>query len=230
MKRKLLNVKVIGCGGVGGCLLNVLPRTLTHLKDFNASLTLVDGDAYTNENETRQEFTRLGQKADVTKERLSRLHPALLVSAVTNYIITQNIGLVIKEGDIVFCCVDNHATRKLLSEHCETLRNVTLFSGGNREFDGNVQVYIRKDGVDVTRPLTYLHREIENPKDHNPGDAEAGCDVLVNTSPQYLATNNIVAALMFKHFDLYLRGGFDGDNAFDELFFADDGKSRTVKR
>lgn len=229
-KKSMLNVKVIGCGGVGGCLLNVIPRYLAHLKDFTPNLTVVDGDSYTNENSERQEFTRLGNKAEVTAERLRKQHPSLLVSPVTKYITTINVALMVKEGDVAFCCVDNHATRKLLSDHCETLKNVVLISGGNAEFDGNIQVHIRKDGVDVTRPITYLHLDIQKPKDENPGERTPGCDALVQSAPQYLATNNLVAALMFKHLDFYLRGKFVEENLFDELYFADDGKSRTVKR
>lgn len=228
-KKQMLNVRVVGCGGVGGCLLNVLPRYLAHLKDYAPNLTIVDGDTYTNENSQRQEFTRLGNKAEITAERLRRSYPSLMISPATNYVTGINVGLVIKEGDLVFCCVDNHATRKLISDHCETLKNVVLFSGGNDEFDGDVEVHIRKNGVDVTRPITYLQPKLQNPKDQNPGDLTPGCDVLAQSSPQFLATNNLVAALMFKHLDLYMRGGID-KTPFDQVYFADNGQTRIVKR
>src|SRR5262249_60475714 len=83
-----------------------------------------------------------------------------------------NVGQLIRNGDHVLLCVDNHPTRKLVSDHCGTLANVALFSGGNEGVEpprergtyGNVQVYLRKGGRDLTVPLTRFHPEIANPK------------------------------------------------------------------
>jgi adenylyltransferase/sulfurtransferase len=230
--KKQLNVKVIGCGGVGGCLLNILPRYLTHLKDQIPSLTLVDGDTYEHRNSERQEFTRLGNKAEITADRIRREFPSLSVNSSGSFITKVNVPLFIKEGDLVFCCVDNHATRKLLSDHCEKLRNVVLFSGGNGTMNGNIQVHVRKDGVDVSTPITRFHKELESPKDVNPGDRDPACDVEIETTPQIIWVNNMIAGLMGMALYHYLSGVFDGKEVYDEIYM--DGTNgiaaRTVKK
>jgi len=89
-------------------------------------------------------------------------------------------------GDIVVLAVDNHATRKLVTDHCaERLRDVCLVSGGNDGIEeradgtrlrgtyGGCQVYLRRDGVDVTPSLSRYHAEIREPADKAPD--ELGC-------------------------------------------------------
>ena len=122
-----------------------------------------------------------------------------LIEAKTRFVTADNVFVYIPEGSCVFCGVDNHASRKLLSDHCSTLQDVILISGGNDFDDGNVQVYIRRDGKDVTVPLTHLHPEIEFPKDKNP--AELDCMQLAATgTPQLLFANLKVSTEMLCAF------------------------------
>jgi hypothetical protein len=96
--------------------------------------------------------------------------------------------------------VDNHATRKLISDRAEELKNVTVISGGNDWTDGNVLVHIRRDDENLTPPLaSKFHPEILNPVDENPADIEQkpeGCAELAVSAPQLLITNNYIAANM----------------------------------
>src|SRR5262249_31310052 len=115
-------------------------------------------------------------------------------------------------GDHVFLCVDNHPTRKLVSEHCGRLPAVALFSGGNEGVDPprgrgtyrNVQGYLRQDGRDLTAPLTRLHPEIAAPKGKAPTDLS--CAELALSTPQILFTNLAVASAMLNAFFAYLCG------------------------
>src|SRR5262249_26965442 len=115
----------------------------------------------------------------------------------------------LRPGDYVFLCVDNHPTRKLVSEQCGRLPVVALFSGGNEGVDpprehgtyGNVQVYIRQDGKDLTVPLTRFHPEIANPKGKLPTDAS--CVELAASTPQILFTNLAVASALLNAFFTY---------------------------
>src|SRR5207248_1631829 len=74
------------------------------------------------------------------------------VAAVPEYVTPENVDRLIRPGDHVLLCVDNHPTRKLVSEHCGTLESAALFSGGNDGVEppdrlgtyGNVQVYLRR--------------------------------------------------------------------------------------
>ena len=101
----------------------------------------------------------------------------------------------IQEGDIVFIGVDNHASRKLISEYVQkSVSDVTVISGGNEYTDGNVQIYIRKEGRDLTPSLTAYHPEIEEPDDKSPEDMS--CQELEKAEPQLLFTNLTVATIM----------------------------------
>jgi len=113
----------------------------------------------------------------------------------------HNLTEIIQEQDCVLLCVDNHATRKLVSDYCLSLRTVALFSGGNDGVDethsgtfGNVQVMIRQDGRNLTNTLATYHPEIAQPTDHHP--EELGCDDLQPTLPQLLFANLTVASWM----------------------------------
>jgi molybdopterin/thiamine biosynthesis adenylyltransferase len=111
------------------------------------------------------------------------------------YVNTDNISEVIQEDDIVFIGVDNHATRKIISEYVQkSVNNITVISGGNEYTDGNVQIYIRKEGKDLTPSLTAYHPEIETPGDKSPEDMS--CQELAESAPQLLFTNLTVATIM----------------------------------
>jgi molybdopterin/thiamine biosynthesis adenylyltransferase len=218
---KKLKVKVVGCGGVGLCVLNVLPRYLSYLKDHEVELSLIDGDSFEENNRSRQGFSRRGNKAEVTAEQLRQEFTNLYCWTTAEYLTEENVFMLIRDGDVVFSCVDNHATRKLLSERCEQLENVVLISGGNEYEDGNIQVHIRKNGQNVTQPIANkYHPEIVNPQDRNPGDTtrQGGCDAQRESQPQLLITNNSVAALMLNAFYAWLQGSFEGQNKYDEVY------------
>jgi hypothetical protein len=100
---------------------------------------------------------------------------------------------------VVFLGVDNHKTRRLVSDHCQALEDITLISGGNDFTDGNVQVYLRSSGRDVTLPLTRFHPEIADPRDRSPH--EMSCDELSQeAAPQLLFMNLAVASAMLNAF------------------------------
>lgn len=212
-----LNIKVVGCGGVGCCVLNVLPMYLSY-SDYDSYLTLIDGDKYEDKNKARQSFGRLGNKAEVKAEEISEKYPNVFVTPTSDFITKVNIRMLVKEDDVVLSCVDNHATRKLISDRCEKLKNVCLISGGNEYDDGNVQIHIRKDGENITPPITYCHPEIGNPPDRNPGERSTGCDQQVVSTPQLVFMNNMIASSMLSALYGYLHDTITGDNFYDEVY------------
>jgi hypothetical protein len=153
-------------------------------------------------------FGRAGNKAEVkAAEVLAWLGACdVSVAAVPEYVTPENIDRLIRADDHVLLCVDNHPTRKLVSDHCATLDSVALFSGGNDGVEppgrlgtyGNVQVYLRQAGRDVTAPLTRFHPEIANPKGKLP--TELSCVELAQSVPQVLFTNLAVASAMLNAF------------------------------
>ena len=145
----MIEIKAIGIGGVGCALLPFLCRFLQY-SEPRARLTLVDGDLFERRNAPRQAFGRLGNKAEVKAAELAREFDALSVRAVPEYVTRENAARLIQAGDTVFLMVDNHATRSLVNAHTATLEDLTLISGGNDYEDGNVQVYRRRGGRDLT--------------------------------------------------------------------------------
>ena len=189
-----LSIKIIGLGGVGSVLCEKISRFLNYATNIQASLLLVDGDTYETKNYQRQEFTQMGNKSEIKGGDLEDKFPNINLNYYPAYINETNINEVIKTGDIIFLCVDNHKTRMITSKYCNNLNDVTLISGGNEFTDGNVQIYVRKGGKDLTPDLCAYHPEIANPDDKLP--EEMSCEELANSEPQLYFTNVWVATLM----------------------------------
>lgn len=223
-------ISIIGLGGVGSILAGRLCRFLNYSKEIvDPVLLLVDGDAYEQKNYERQEFTRLGSKATIQTDDLTMQYPDISFESFTEYINPDNISNVIKNNDIVFLCVDNHKTRKVVSDYCKTLQNVTLISGGNELTDGNVQLYVRKGGKDLTPDLCVYHPEINNPDDKLPD--EMSCEELSHSEPQLYFTNLGVATIMcWVFYNAIIKGQTNRSEVyFDILNMTTDAKTRVVK-
>jgi len=198
-------VKVIGAGGIGLCVLPVLCRYLNFEDETfpEVEVTVIDGDTYEEKNRARQEFGECGPKSTTTVERLRDQFPRVTFKDQPEFVDEANVVRLIREGDIVLLCVDNHKSRKIVSDRAVELRNVTVISGGNDRTDGNVLIHIRRDGVDLTPPLASLyHPEIKNPNDLHPNEHhQAGsCSRLAAEVPQLVIMNNLIAAKMLAAF------------------------------
>lgn len=204
---------LIGVGGVGGAALPHLAAFLHNLR-IPLRLLLVDGDTYQPADARRQIFSALGNKAEVkAAETIDALGESeVAIVPVPEYATADNVSSLIRDGDHVFLCVDNHPSRKLISDRCGTLDNVALFSGGNDGVDpprergtyGNVQIALRQAGRDVTAPLTRFHPEIANPRGHMPGGPN--CGQLAVSVPQIGLTNLAVASALMSAFFAYCCG------------------------
>jgi molybdopterin/thiamine biosynthesis adenylyltransferase len=211
-----LYISIIGLGGVGSILSERLCRFLNYAKDLTAEILMVDGDEYEQKNFERQEFTRLGNKADIKATELEVKYPGLRFDAFESYIDEKNVKEVIKEGDIVFLCVDNHKTRMIVSNYCKELKDVILISGGNDYTDGNVQIYVRKGGVDLTPDLCAYHPEIANPDDQLP--QEMSCEELANSDPQLYFANLGVATLMcWSFYNVVVKEQYERSEVYFDL-------------
>jgi hypothetical protein len=177
-------------------------------------LVVADGDQFEPKNSERMDFRSGGNKAEVkARETLQMLGPCdVAVVPVPEHVTEENIERLIRPGDYVLLCVDNHVTRRLVSEHCQKLSNVVLISGGNDGVEppreqgtyGNVQIAVRKNGKDVTVPITRYHPEIANATGDIPGGN--GCGQIVASVPQILFTNLAVASAMLNALFAYTCG------------------------
>lgn len=211
--------KLIGLGGVGGIVARYGSIFLAALKT-PCRMVLIDGDSFEPKNASRMFFGDCGNKAEVVRnELLPRFTESQLeLTAIPEYVTPENIGRLIRSGDIVICCVDNHSTRNLINNHCSlpdgcatSLDNCVVISGGNdgiteseRGTFGNVQIYIRKDGKDVSHDLAHFHPEIANPKDKLPTDLS--CTEALESTPQLMMANMFVASHILNALYLYLSG------------------------
>jgi hypothetical protein len=206
-------VKIVGLGGVGGIVARYL-ATWLGAQRHPARLVLIDGDAFEARNAERMLFSRGGNKAAVVRDDLLEQLPEseLLLSAVEEYVSAVNLPRLVQSGDVVLLAVDNHATRKLVADHCTRLDDVCLISGGNdgvgadaagqplRGTFGNVQIQVRRAGRDVSPRLDAFHPEIASPRDAHPG--ELSCTQALVAVPQLLFTNLATASAMLS--TLYL--------------------------
>jgi len=224
-----LPITIIGLGGVGSILAERMCRFLNYSNDLTADILLVDGDEYEQKNYERQEFTRMGNKADIKATELQIKFSELRFDSYEAFVNEKNITETIREGEIVFLCVDNHKTRMIVSNYCKTLQDVILISGGNEFTDGNVQIYVRKGGKDLTPDLCAYHPEIANPNDKLP--EEMSCEELSNSDPQLYFTNLGVATLMcWSFYNVVIKEQFERSEVyFDMLSMTTDAKIRIVK-
>lgn len=118
-------VLVVGCGGLGGYVIEELARLGVK------RLVLFDGDTFCESNMNRQlesGLDTLGQKkAFVYKERLAR-KIGTSVTAVDSFLTEDNASIV-GDVDLVMDCVDNVKTRLFLEEICEKYGKVLVHGG-----------------------------------------------------------------------------------------------------
>ncbi len=220
------SIKLIGLGGVGGVVARYASLFLAGASQ-PVCLTLIDGDRFEAPNASRMFFSSFGNKAAVVRDDLLDFLDdlALTVAAVEEYITPENLDRLIREGDCVLLCVDNHATRKLVADHCAALADVCLISAGNdgvgedgagrvqRGTYGNVQVYVRSCGSACSPALTAHHPEIANPSDALPTDVS--CSEAIFSTPQILFTNLATASALLNAFLLEISGA----RSYTELCF-----------
>lgn len=209
------NFAVIGLGGIGTLLLNTLSRYVNSLGPPTRNILLIDGDQYELKNEGRQDFTDFGQKAIIKAEELGEKFPALDLEIFGQFITRDNVE-VLDNSQVIFLCVDNHKTRKVVSDYCKLRSDVLLISGGNELENGNVQVYLRREGKDLTPSLTCYHPEIDNPQDKSPD--EMSCEELSKSEPQLLFTNLTVATIMTWTLHNYSKENYE-QTQLSEIYF-----------
>jgi len=194
-----MNIIICGLGGIGSTLSNAISRYVDSNESLYPSvINLVDGDNYEFKNNKRQEFHGYGNKAIIKQKELKDNFSNIKFIAHPIFINESNISEIIKEKSIVLVGVDNHKTRKLISDYAKNLNDIIIISGGNEITDGNVQIYIREANENVTPTLTDYHPEIENPNDKSPD--EMSCEELSNSKPQVYFTNFMVASFMCASF------------------------------
>ncbi|MBV1759018.1 MAG: HesA/MoeB/ThiF family protein [Dethiosulfatibacter sp.] len=110
------NVLVVGCGGLGGYIIEMLTRLgLGHI-------TVVDGDVFDESNLNRQLYSTMDNlgmsKAEVVKERVHLVNPDTELIAIPYVLTPENIDSIMQGHSLVIDAVDNIETRLLLESKC----------------------------------------------------------------------------------------------------------------
>lgn len=210
---------VVGLGGVGGLVLRLLVPFL-HQFEERSTVLCIDGDAFEERNRARMFFDELGPKATVLARELAAPYgDRVNLMPVDEYLTPQRARRIVRDGDVVFCAPDNHVSRLLLERRCRRLSDVALFSGGNDGVEegrtgtfGNVQIYLRDEGRDVTNPLSAYHPEIAAPEETPP--TRSGCAAALASAPQLLFTNAAVASALLGAFYAWREGVLEYEEAY----------------
>ncbi len=121
MQRRLFwsTVAVVGCGGLGGYLIEELARLGV------GGLIAVDGDAFEEHNLNRQVLSTvatLGQsKVDAAAARVAAVNPAVSLRAVARPLDRSNAGEILSGCTVVADALDSIPARLDLAAACETL-------------------------------------------------------------------------------------------------------------
>ena len=111
------HVLVLGCGGLGGYLIELLARLGV------GRLTVVDGDGFEPSNLNRQLYSApavLGRSKAVTAaERVRAIAPNTVVEPVQAFFTEQNSDKLVQGTDLVMDALDNLPARLLLEDTCD---------------------------------------------------------------------------------------------------------------
>lgn len=109
-------VAVIGCGGLGGHLIELLARIGI------GSMVAVDGDVFEESNLNRQLLSQVSlignSKAEAAAARVRAINPDVQVCAVASFLDEANAEAIIAGCDAVVDGLDNIETRKILARAC----------------------------------------------------------------------------------------------------------------
>jgi len=138
-KLKHFKVCVIGCGGLGGYVIESLGRIGI------GYITAVDGDVFDESNLNRQLLSSedvIGvSKAETAKTRMQKVNSNIEVNAVAEYITENNGEEILRGHDLVIDALDNITTRLLIEKETQKLQ-IPLIHGAIAGWYGQVSVVL----------------------------------------------------------------------------------------
>ena len=137
-------VLVVGCGGLGGYLIEMLLRLGV------GEIRAADGDRFEASNLNRQLLSApalLGRKkTEIAAERAAAVNPDVRFVAVPEFVTEENVGPLIRGCDAVLDALDNTASRRMLAHACAEAR-VPLIHGAIGGWNAQAAVVMPGDGL-----------------------------------------------------------------------------------
>ena len=138
LKLKNSKITVIGCGGIGGAVIEMLARMgASHLK-------IVDKDRFDVSNINRQlmsSLDRVGQaKTDVTKDIIVSINPFVKVETCNTELNDANVCEIIGDSNIVVDALDNLKAR-VISSRCALKLKIPFVHGAIHGTMGQITTF-----------------------------------------------------------------------------------------
>lgn len=110
------HVLIVGCGGLGGHILDQLARLgVGHIR-------MVDGDVFEATNLNRQLLSTVpllgAHKAKAAADHIAQVNPNVTVEAVDTFLTEENASFLLAGCDVVLDALDNIPSRKVLAAAC----------------------------------------------------------------------------------------------------------------
>lgn len=206
---KQCKIVVIGCGGLGGYLIELLARAGV------GYLRVVDGDVFCESNWNRQLLSEEGnlgeQKADVAKKRVESINKNVQVEAIEQYIDEENAEDILEGCDLLMDGLDNIKTRRMLLQKCKELK-ITYIYGAIAGWYGQIATILPdSNGSDIL--FGREHEKGEEVKIGNPSFTPAiVAGIQVSEAIKFLLGKGEVKHNYFLQLDLL-------NNELEKIFF-----------
>lgn len=120
LKLRNSKITVIGCGGIGGAVLEMLARMGAE------NLKIVDKDKFDISNINRQlmsSYNNIGHpKVKATKEKLLTINPQIKIDAYDGELNEDNVKKILRGSNVVVDALDNLITRIIVSRTTHELK------------------------------------------------------------------------------------------------------------
>lgn len=142
LKFKDFKVCVVGCGGLGGYVIEMLGRLGIGF------ITAVDGDVFEDSNLNRQLLSTeklIGkEKALAAKDRLGQVNSDVTINPIVGLLNEKNCLEILEGHHIVVDALDNTSSRKILAKGCAELK-IPLVHGAIAGWYGQVSTIMPGD-------------------------------------------------------------------------------------
>jgi len=137
-------VCVVGCGGLGGYIIEMLARIGV------GYITAIDGDVFDETNLNRQLLSNTKNvglsKAYEAKKRVEIVNPDVIINPIAVMIDSTNASTLLKGHDIVVDALDNINSRRLIQKYSSEFK-IPMVHGAIAGFFGQVTTIFPEDNT-----------------------------------------------------------------------------------
>jgi molybdopterin-synthase adenylyltransferase len=137
-------VLVVGCGGLGGHIIEQLARLGIGF------ITAIDGDTFTESNLNRQLLSRIDNlgksKALTAREHIKNINPDVKLTPIHDFLDEGNAEEIIRGHDVICDALDNMPARLLVQKYAQAL-NIPMVYGAIAGWYGQVTTIFPGDNI-----------------------------------------------------------------------------------